>query len=195
VNQVEESFLIGEAEPAPHSRGEVFSLKVASEERRLIGGNPSIHQAEEVIFKDQFIDLLGSRVNHGARLQFLGIRLPPVDRVAEVFNEILDLALGVMEREGEVFKTLPPDEVGTDAVENHGGAEALLGRLVRFGDPLEGSAEDLADALNTIVPIFWKRFDVFDRVLRVGVVDIIFGVLRCVHPAHHERKKDPECSR
>jgi hypothetical protein len=35
-------------------------------------------------------------VNHGARLQFVGIRLPPVDRVAEVHNEILDLALGVM---------------------------------------------------------------------------------------------------
>lgn len=140
MNQVEESFLIGEAEPAPHSRGEVFSLKVASEERRLIGGNPSIHQAEEVIFKDQFIDLLRSRVNHCVRLQFVRIRLPPVDRVAEVFNEILDLALGVMEREGEVFKTLPPDEVGTDAVKHHSGAEALLGGFVCFSDPLEGSA-------------------------------------------------------
>jgi len=115
--------------------------------------------------------------------------------VAEVFNEILDLALGVMEREGEVIEALPPDEVGTDAVEHHGGTEALLGRLVRFGDPLEGSAQDLADSLNAIVPILREGFDVFDRVLRVGVVDVVFGVLRCIHPAHHERKKEPECSR
>jgi hypothetical protein len=40
-----------------------------------------------------------------------------------------------------------------------------------------------------------KGFDVFDRVLRVGVMDVVFGFLRCVHPSHHERKKEPECSR
>jgi hypothetical protein len=91
-----------------------------------------------------------------------------------------------MEREGEVFKTLPPDEVGTDAVKHHGGAETLLGRLVRFGDPLEGSAKDLADSFNAIVPILRERFDVFDRVLRVGVVDVVFGFLGCVHPSHLE---------
>jgi hypothetical protein len=43
VNQVEESFLIGETEPAPHSRLEVFSLKVASEERGLLGRNTTVH--------------------------------------------------------------------------------------------------------------------------------------------------------
>ena len=79
-------------------------------------------------------------------------RLPPVDRVAEVRNEILDLAFGIMERESQVFEALPPDEVGTDAVEHHGRTEALLERLVRFGDPLKGSAKDLADCLNAIVP-------------------------------------------
>ena len=137
---MEEGFLIGEAEPAPHSRGEVFSLNVASEERGLSGRDPTVHQAEEVILQDQGIDLLGSRVKHGGRLQSVEICLPPVDRVAEVRDEILDLALGVMEREGQVFKALPSDEVGTDAVEHHGSTEALLGRFVRFGDPLEGSA-------------------------------------------------------
>ena len=91
-----------------------------------------------------------------------------------------------MEREGQVFEALPPDEVGTDAVEHHGGTEALLGRLIRFNDPLEGSAEDLADSLNAIVPILRERFDVFDRVLRVGVMDVVFGFLGCVHPAHLE---------
>jgi len=69
VNQVEEGFLFGETEPAPHSRREVFSLKVASEERCLPGGNPTVYQAEEVIFKDQGIDLLGSRVSHGGGVQ------------------------------------------------------------------------------------------------------------------------------
>ena len=63
------SSLTAETEPAPHSRPEVFSLNVAGEERGLLGGNPTIHQAEEVIFKDQGIDLLGSRVKHGGRLQ------------------------------------------------------------------------------------------------------------------------------
>jgi hypothetical protein len=178
VDKVEEGFLIGEAELAPHSRREVFSLKVAGEERGLPGGKPTVHQVEEVIFKDQGIDLLGSRVNHGGRLRFVEIRLPPVDLMAEVLNEILDLALSVMEREGEVFEALPPDQVGTDAVENHSGTKALLGRLVRFGDPLEGSAEDLADSFNAIVRFLRERFDVFDRVLRVGVVDVVFGVLR-----------------
>ena len=137
------------------------------------------------------IDLLGSRVKHGGRLQSLKIRLPPVDRVAEVRNEILDLAFSVMEREGQVLKALPTDEVGTDAVEHHGGTEALLGRLVGFGDPLKCSAKDLADSLNAIVPILRQGFDVFDRVLRVGVVDVVFGFLGCVHPSHHERKKEP----
>ena len=113
-------------------------------------------------------------------------RLPPVDRVAEVRNEILDLAFGIMEREGEVFEAIPPDEVGTDAVEHHGGTEPLLGRLVRFGDPLEGSAQDLAASFNAILPILRERFDVFDRVLRVGVVDVVFRFLRCVHPSHLE---------
>jgi hypothetical protein len=186
VNQVEEGFLFGESEPAPHSRREVFSLKVASEERCLPSGNPTVHQAEEVIFKDQGIDLLGSRVNHGGRLRFVEIRLPPVDLMAEVLNEILDLALSVMEREGEVFEALPPNEVGTDAVEHHGGTEALLGRLVRFSDPLEGSAEDLADSFNAIVPILREGFDVFNRVLRVGVADVVFGFSGCIHPSHLE---------
>jgi len=104
---VDESFPIGEAEPAPHSRREVFSLKIAGEEHGLLGGNPTVHQVEEVIFKDQVIDLLGSRVNHGARLRFVEIRLPPVDRVAEVLNEIVDIALGVMEREGQIFEASP----------------------------------------------------------------------------------------
>ena len=111
-------------------------------------------------------------------------RLPPVDRVAEVRNEILDLAFGIMERESQVFETLPPDEVGTDAVEHHGHTEAFLGGLVRFGDPLKGSAKDLADPLNAIVPILREGFDVFNRVLRVGVVDVVFGFLGCVHPSH-----------
>ena len=69
--------------------------------------------------------------------------------------------------------------------------EALLGRFVRFGDPLECSAQNLADSLNAIVPIMRQGFDVFDRVLRVGVMNVVFGFLRCVHPAHHERKKAP----
>jgi len=135
--------MIGETEPAPHSRREVFSLRIikaACEERGLSGRNPTVHPAEEVILQDQEIDLLGSRVNHGGRLQSVGIRLVPVDCVAEVHDELLDLALGVVERKGEVFEALPTNEVGTDAVEHHSGTEALLGRLVRFGDPLEGSA-------------------------------------------------------
>ena len=111
-------------------------------------------------------------------------RLPPVDRVAEVRNEILDLAFGVMEREGQVFETLPPDEIRTHAVERHGRTEALLGRLACFGDPLKGSAQNLADSLNAIVHILREGFDVFDRVLRVGVVDVVFGFLGCVHPSH-----------
>ena len=125
-------------------------------------------------------------MNHGAGLQSVEIRLPPVDRVAEVLNEILDLAFGVMEREREVFEAIPPDEVGTDAVEDHGGTEALLGRLVRFSDPLEGSAQDLADSFNAIVRFLREGFDVFNRVLRVGVVDVVFGFSGCVHPAHLE---------
>jgi len=107
--------------------------------------------------------------------------------VAEVRDEVLDLALGVMEREGEVFEALLPDEVGTDAVEHHGGTEALLGRLVRFSDPLEGSAENLADSLNAIVPILREGFDVFDRVLRVGVVDVVFGVYSSHAPGMKKR--------
>ena len=135
--------MLGETEPAPHSRREVFSLRVievAGKERCLSGGNPAVHQTEEVILQDQGIELLRSRVNHGGRVQCEGIRLPPVDRVAEVHDELLDLALGVMEREGEVFEAFPANEVRTDAVEHHGGTEAFLGRLVRLGDPLEGSA-------------------------------------------------------
>ena len=31
--------------------------------------------------------------------------------------------------------------------------------------------------------------DVFDRVLRVGIMDVVFGFLRCLHPAHHEKKR------
>ena len=113
-------------------------------------------------------------------------RLPPVDRVAEVRNEILDLALGVMERERKVFEALPPDEIRTHAVKRHDRTEALLGRLACFGDPLEGSAQDLADSLNAIIPILREGLDVFDRVLRVGVVDVVFGFLGCVHPSHLE---------
>ena len=60
MDKVEEGILIGEAEPAVHSRGEVFSLNVASEQRSLSGCNTTIHQAEEVILKDQVIDLLGA---------------------------------------------------------------------------------------------------------------------------------------
>ena len=73
MHQVDESFLSGEAEPAPHSRREVFSLNVASEERSLSGRNPTVHQTEEVILKDQVIDLLGSRVSHGDGVQSVGI--------------------------------------------------------------------------------------------------------------------------
>jgi hypothetical protein len=36
---------------------------------------------------------------------------------------------------------------------------------------------------------------VVDGVLRVGVLDVVFGCWGCVHPAHLERKKDPWCSR
>jgi hypothetical protein len=36
-----------------------------------------------------------------------------------------------------------------------------------------------------------QGFDVFDRVLRVGVMNVVFGFFRCVHPSHHERKKEP----
>jgi hypothetical protein len=43
VNQVEEGFLFCETEPAPHSRREVFSLKVASEERGLLVRNTTVH--------------------------------------------------------------------------------------------------------------------------------------------------------
>jgi hypothetical protein len=31
-----------------------------------------------------------------------------------------------------------------------------------------------------------EGFDVFNRVLRVGVVDVVFGFLGCVHPTHLE---------
>lgn len=67
-----------------------------------------------------------------------------------------------------------------------GHSTAVLGRLVRFGDPLECSAQDLADSLNAIVPILREGFDVFNRVLRVGVVDVVFGFLGYVHPSHLE---------
>jgi hypothetical protein len=31
-----------------------------------------------------------------------------------------------------------------------------------------------------------ERFDLFDRVLRVGVVDVVFGFSGCIHPSHLE---------
>jgi hypothetical protein len=31
-----------------------------------------------------------------------------------------------------------------------------------------------------------EGFDVFNRVLRVGVVDVVFGFSGCIHPAHLE---------
>ena len=190
--------MVGETEPAPHSRREVFSLraiKVAGEERGLLGRNPPVNLAEKVILQNQGVDLFGGQVNHGGRVRGWGIRLPPVNGVAEVEDQFLDLALGVVEGEGQVLEAFLADKVGTDAVEHHGGTESFFGRILRFGDPLEGSTEDLTDPLDALVASLREGLDVVNGMTCVGVLDVVFGYLGCIHPPHAELKKGVWCSR
>ena len=54
--------------------------------------------------------------------------------------------------------------------------------------PIEGPAEDLADAIDAVVAFLRKGLNVVNGVPCVGMLDVVFWCVRCIHPARLERK-------